>query len=182
MTPIMPEAVPPKDPCQPAAEPNARPYTWSLVGLIAGILALGLAAIPPVALGRPLTNPFEPPEAERKQAGLVRERDGGLTLRFKGLSINVGGKAAVENEAADPIEVTKDPIRWFTIAAIGCALIGLLTAAFAQLRERHTVVTLGAVGCCATAITWQYLVFGILAGAAFAAFLIVLAILSPAVG
>ena len=104
-------------------------------------------------------------------------------MRFKGLSINVGGKAAnVENvDEAEPAQMTKDPLHWFTIAAIGSALVGLLTAAVAQIRERHTVLTLGAMGCCAIAITWQYLAFGIMAGAAIAAFLVVLAILSPAV-
>lgn len=150
----------------------------SVVGLFAGVIGLGLATIPAIALERALPNPFAD---NKKEVEPPVEREGGITLRFKTLSINIGGKVPKKEQPADaPPEVTKDPIRWFTMAAIGCSLIGLVLATIGHLRERHTVLTASSMGCCAAAITWQYFAIGITIGAAAAAFLIVLAILGSA--
>ena len=146
----------------------------SIIGLIAGVVALALATIPAIALERSLPNPF----ADTKKM----EREGGVTVKFKNLSVNVGGKVPKKEQIADaPLEITKDPVRWFTMAAIGCALVGLVVATIGQLRERHTMLTVSSMGCCTAAITWQYFAIGIAVGAAAAAFLIVFAILSSAI-
>lgn len=155
----------------------------SIFGLIAGVTALGLAAIPAIAFERALPNPFA--ETKKNDRNIIPPavREGGVTLKFKDLSVNLGGKVPnIEQPAETPSPVTKDPIRWFTMAAIGCALIGLVVASIAHIRERHTVLTICSLGCCVAAITWQYFAIGIAIGAAAAAFLIVLAILARALG
>jgi hypothetical protein len=150
----------------------------SIIGLIAGVVALGLAAIPAIAFERALPNPFADTKKNERDAEPPAEREGGVTFKFKSLSVTLGGKAPKKEQPAEaPPEVTKDPIRWFTMAAIGCALIGLAVASIGHLRERHTVLTVSSMGCCAAAITWQYFAIGVAIGAAVAAFLVVLAIL-----
>lgn len=159
-----------------------RPMILSIIGLIAGVVALGLAAIPGIAYERTFQNPFvDKKENERQVEPPPAEREGGVTLTFKKLSVNFGGKVPKkERPAAAQPEITKDPIRWFTMAAIGCAFIGLGLATIGHLREHHTALTVSSMGCCAAAITWQYFVIGIVIGAAAAAFLIVLALLGSA--
>lgn len=155
--------------------------TLSFIGLVLGAIALGLAAIPSVAFDRAPPNPFAPKEDGQKLEPPV-EREGGVNLKFKNLTINVGGKLPKkEQPAGAPVAVTKDPIRWFTIAAMSLALMGLVVTAIGQLRERHTVLTISSMSFSVAAITWQYFVFGIVVGAAAGAFLIVLAILARAV-
>jgi hypothetical protein len=152
-----------------------------MIGLVAGLIALALAMVPAIAFERPLPNPFDDTKDAKRRLDPPAEREGGVTLRFKGMSINIGGKVPKKQESVErPAEITKDPIRWFTIAAIGSALIGLVGAAIGHLRERHTVLTATSMCCCAVAITWQYVAIGIVVGVAAAVFLIVLAILGNA--
>lgn len=153
----------------------------SIVGLVAGVIALGLAVIPAIAYERELPNPFADTEENERHVEPPAEREGGITFKFKNLSINVGGKVPKKEQPAEaPPQLTKDPLRWFTMAAIGCALTGLVAATIGHLRERHPVLTVSSMGCCAAAITWQYFAIGIAVGAAAAAFLIILAILGSA--
>lgn len=177
----------------PSGEPETtqRPIVLSVIGLLFGVIALGLAAIPAIAFERPLPNPFAGADDDRPPIDRPEpppEREGGVTLKYKKFSLNVGGKVPKkeeireqeEQEAAPKAQITKDPIRWFTIAAIGCALLGFAVATIGQLREQHSVLTASSMGCCAAALTWQYFAVGIALGAAAAAFLIVLAILAAA--
>lgn len=164
-------------------------FVFTILGLLLGVIALGLASIPAIALDRPAPHPFAEQEQEEKEEPVAEppaEREGGVTLRYKNFSFNLGGKAPEpeseplpepEPEAAPPPTITSDPIRWFTIAAIACALVGLVISAVGQLRERHTVITVGSMGCCAAAITWQYVAVGISIGVAAAVFLVVLAVI-----
>ena len=173
-------ATPDPESTTPSSPQNSAMFL-SVIGLIVGVIALGLAAIPAIAYERAMPNPFADAKKNERQVEQPAEREGGVTLKFKNLSVNVGGKVPKKEEpAATPLEVTKDPIRWFTMAAIACALIGLAVATIGQLRERHTVLTVSSMGCCAAAITWQYFAIGIAIGAAAAAFLIILAILGSA--
>jgi hypothetical protein len=171
------------DPRSPDESKDRRPFTLSMAGLVAGVIALGLASIPAIALERALPNPFSEPEAEKPRPEPPPEREGGITLKYKNFSVNIGGETPEKEpiaEAEPEPELTRDPIRWFTISAIGCALVGLVLASYGQIRERHTGLTVGSMSCCAAAITWQYFAIGIAVGAAAAAFLIVLAILGSA--
>lgn len=147
----------------------------SMIGLIAGMIALALAVVPAIAFERPLPNPFADKKNDDRRIDPPAEREGGITLKFKGMSMNIGGKVPKKEVPAEkPPEVTKDPIRWLTISAIGCALIGLVAATVGHLRERHTILTVTSMGCCAAAITWQYVAIGIVVGVALAVLVIVL--------
>ena len=161
--------------------PANRPIILSVIALLTGVLAIGLAVIPGIAMERPLPNPFADVKKEQPPVEPVPEREGGVTLKYKKVSINFGGKVPVKvakkEPAPAPPAITKDPIRWFTISATVCALVGLILSSIGQLREKHTVLTVSSMGCCAAAITWQYFAVGIAIGAAAAAFLLVLVIL-----
>jgi len=172
-------------PEQPSAANTSkkRPFVLSIIALVMGVIALGLASIPALALDLPLPNPFAEKEEEKPRPEPTPEREGGITLKYKKFSVNLGGKVSKEKKAVEPepeLEITKDPARWFTISAIGCALVGLVISSIGQFREKHIALTASSMGCCVAAITWQYFAIGIFVGAAAAAFLIVLAMLGSA--
>lgn len=178
------------DPPASEATKAVKPFWLSVVGLLFGIAALGLVVIPAMAFEQPLPNPFakkeEPPKVKPAEP---KDHEAGVTLKYKSFSVTLSGKkearkADNEKEAAKPevqpepkLEVTKDPMRKFSLAAFGCALIALCVAPVAHVRERHLALTLSSMGISVGALTWQYFVIGILAGAAVAAFFIVLTIL-----
>ena len=174
-------------PSSPPAVPLVpRPMRLSVIALLLGLAALGLAVIPGMAFGRPLPNPFA---EEKKPAPVVEppaEREGGVTFRFRTWSVNFFGKGAEKKPALPPVdpppELTKDPVHWFTISAVGCALLGIGLASFGHVRERHTPLTVCAMGCCAAAVTWQYFAFGIILGVAAAIALIILSVFGSAMG
>jgi hypothetical protein len=151
----------------------------SISALAIGVVAIGLASIPPVILGRALPNPFVEEKAKDKpRVEQATEREGGITLKYKNFSVNVGGRVPEKkNVGMVQPESAKDPIRWFTISAVSFALVGIVVSLIGHWREKHTVLTVGSVGCCAAAIAWQYLAVGIAIGAAAAAFIIVLALI-----
>ncbi len=140
-----------------------RRIPLGVYGLVTGILGLALAAIPSIAMERSLPNPFETPEQTQRRIHGPPRKEGGVTLRFKGLSLNFGGK-----EIKSPIppnnSFTNDPLRWFMIAATLFGLIGLALCSVAHVREKQTAITLTGMGCSIAAITWQFLIFGIVLG------------------
>lgn len=166
------------------ASPNEyakRGFSLSITGLIISVVAIGLASIPAIAFDRPLLNPFL--EFGKKADAEPVEREGGVTFKFKDLSVNFGGKQpdkAAALEAAPLPAFTRDPIRWFSVSAIASALIGLVVSVVAHVREKHTAFTVGSMGCCAAAITWQYVAIGIAVGVGAAVFLIVLSMIGSA--
>jgi hypothetical protein len=164
-----------------SSSPRNRAMLLSIVGLIAGVIALGLATIPAIAFERALPNPFADTKTNERVVEPPAEREGGVTLKFKKLSVNFGGKVPKKEQPVEaPPKVTTDPVRWFTMAAIGCALIGLVAATIGQIREHHTFLTVSSMSLCAAAITWQYFALGIAIGIAVAVFVIVLAIFGSA--
>ena len=172
-----------------AVTTTARPLTLSVTGLLLGLIALALATVPSLAFDRPLPNPFVPDTEPKELPKPVPPADpeGGLTVKFKDFSFNIGGKK--KKAAPEPIpepepqpEVTSDPVRLFTISAIGSALIGIVFSAIGQFKEHHTSLTVSAMGCCVAAMTWQYFAAGIMIGAGIAIFLIVIAALGSAMG
>lgn len=181
---IQEEAAPGQDSPNPAptddnseGSTSKRPIVLTACGLALGALALALATIPVMAFEEPMPNPFEDPDDPADLPEFKRE--GGIQFKFKDVTVNLGGKdvEVPAEEKPDELEVTSDPIRWFTIAAITTAIIGLVVSSIGQVRERHTGLTIGAMGCCAAAISWQYIAIGIAVGAAAAMFLIVMAML-----
>lgn len=168
-------APPSQSPPPAIANVAARSLSLSIAGLIFAVLAFGLAIIPPIAAGRSLLAPFDEPKAPEPLA----EREGGLTLKFKDLSVNLGGKAPKARPVNQPLAIN-DPIRWFAISAIACALIGLAIATAAQVRDRHTILTTASVAICVAAMTWQYLIAGLVIGIAVAVLLLILRSLADA--
>jgi hypothetical protein len=174
---------------QVQTEPT-RAIWLTIAGLFIAATALGLALIPAMAMERPLPNPFAAPEAElpkeKPPEPAPAERDGGVTVKFKKLSVNFGGKVAQRDEnkeempAAPELKLTRDPARWFTIGAMCCAIVGMVVGTFAQLREKHTVATCATVSLAVAALSWQYIAIGLAAGAALAVFLIVIGMLGSA--
>ncbi|MBS0201804.1 MAG: hypothetical protein JSS49_02820 [Planctomycetes bacterium] len=163
-----------------APSARSRRMVLSLIGLVAGVVSLALATIPSVAYERPLPNPFAKPEAEQQREAPPAEREGGVTLKIKGLSINFGGKIPKPDPPVEvPAKITSDPVRWFTISAIACALIGLMIATVGQLREQHPVLTTCSMTCCTAAIAWQYIAVGITVGVAVVILLIFLSVIGP---
>ena len=142
-------------------------------GLVVGVLGLGLAVIPSIAMQRPLPNPFETPEQAQRRMQGPPSKKGGITLNFKGLSMNFGGKEVEKPTTPNP-SLTNDPIRWFMIAAILCGLAGLLLCSVAHVKEKQTAITLTGIGCSIAAITWQFLVIGIILGVAVVVVLLIL--------
>ncbi len=183
------------DPPVGEAAKAEKPFWLSVVGLLFAIVALGLLVIPVIAFEQPLPNPFakkeEPPKVKPVEP---KDHEAGVTLKYKSFSVTLSGKKEAkkvdgEKDAAKPepqpeqkLELTKDPMRRFSLAGFGCALVALCVAPVAHVRERHLALTLSSMGISVGALTWQYLVIGIFAGAAVAAFFIVLAILGQGLG
>lgn len=163
---------------QPAADvpPPARRRSWrnrpmglSLCGLLMGVIALGLASIP--------THVFATGEEEEEKAKVK----GGITFDLGVGSFTVGGEKDDEALAAADARKTRAAVtvHRFTIAAIACALVSLVVASIAQVRERHRYMTMSAIGCAALAITWQYVAIGIAVGVGVAVIVIIIGVFNP---
>ena len=157
--------------------------------LFAGILGLGLATIPSIAMDRPFHNPFSAPiesnrathesvkidEPLKKSTESAESKKSGATLKIRGFSIKV--RKDPPKAELNPIEtpkvsepskfaVTNDPVRWFTIAACISGMVGIVLAAVAHYRKQHNAITVTALACSVAALVWQYVLFGIVAGVA----------------
>ena len=153
---------------------STQPYRYSMLGVLMGVLALGLAVVPSLVWDRPVSNPFaEPaPPPEPKT-----QHEGGVTLKIKSFSMTLGGKEVpIEEDKPEPT-LSSDPVKWLTVSAICVAIASILTASIAQFHEKHTSLTLSAVVLSVAALTWQYIVIGLLIGAAIAVLLFVLSAL-----
>lgn len=164
-----------------------KQHAFGLAALLAGIMALGLAVIPGIVLDRPL--PFANQERQRPLPPEPAP-EGGVTLKIKKLSITFGGgkkddaevlakddepKAAVPAPADRQRSMDRDHLlKWSTIAAVACSLIGLTLGPISWAKEKQPAVSGAAMGICCLALVWQYIIIGIVAGAAIAVFLIVL--------
>ena len=142
-------------------------------GLVLGVIGLGLALIPSIAMERTLPNPFETPEQAQRRIDGPPQKKGGVTIRIKALSINFGGKEMKNPVATNP-SLTNDPLRWFMITAILCGLGGLVLCSVAHVKEKQTAITLTGIGCSIVAITWQFIVIGIILGVAIVVVLFIL--------
>ena len=153
-------------------KPPQRTILLNAIGLILGIVGLGLAVFPSIVLERPIPNPFETPEEMRRRTDGPPLKQGGVAIKLKEFEIHFGGKE-IKNPAP-PVKppLTNDPVRWCWIAGCICALISLIVSSVAHGRERHTVMTITAMSCSVAAITWPFLVIGIVLGLAVGVFLL----------
>lgn len=188
-----------------AATENGR-YALGLSGLVLGLVALACAILPTVIVNDPEGKPIAE-QAERAEP--KKESKNGLTLRFKNIEFKIGGgkdkpndaesepdQAAPEQNLAKPSPaepaalkpaaqqpaIASVSVRWFTIAATACGLLGIAFSAFSYTVEKRQAVAVTAMGCCVAAITWQYVVAGIMMAVAFVAILILISAFASAIG
>jgi hypothetical protein len=157
-------------------------HPFGIAALVVGIMALGLAVIPGIALDRPLPFVHEelpPPEPEQ---------EGGVTLKYKKFSVTFGVRTKDEDANQDHEVEQNGPaavdqkrridrdqwLKWFTISAVSCSLIGLILGPISWAREKQPALSGTAIGICCLALVWQYIVIGIAVGVAVAVLLIVL--------
>lgn len=177
---------------------SEKKHTIGLIGLVFGLLALGLAVLPGIIFDQPPQNPFAPSATSAHAsyspapASSVPEGPPAVKLQYKSWSLGFGRKKKVADEqnvadeqkaaalpkqpdASELAAITKkERMKWFSVAMVVTALIGVGFSVFARAREPRWSLPASGVSCCCTALTWQYFVVGICAGAAAAAFLIVL--------
>ncbi|MGE0607970.1 MAG: hypothetical protein AB7O62_12820 [Pirellulales bacterium] len=165
-----------------------KKHAYGIAALVLGIIALGLAVIPGIALDRPLPfaseNPTPPPP--------VPEQAGGVTFQYKSFSVRLGGGKRDEDKAIQEEHQRRQDLaaaahqqrimdrdrflKWFTISAVSCSLVGLLLGPISWARERQPAVSGAAMGICCLAIIWQYVVIGIVIGVAIAFMLMVISL------
>lgn len=168
-----------------------KKHILGILALVMGVAALGLAVIPGIALDRPF--PAAPkPRAEPAPPPPPAEPGGGVTFRVKQFSVTLGGskkKAQADNQPAQQAPpVVDQPIpkdraipndgdrllKWFTIAAVSCSLIGLILGPISWAREKQPALSGSAMGICCLALVWHYVVMGIAVGVAVAVIVILL--------
>lgn len=184
---------------------NGR-YALGLSGLVLGLVALACAILPTVIVNDPEGKPIA---QQAEQADPKKKSKNGLTLRFKNIEFKIGGGKDKPNEAesepdqaapeknvakSSPTEpaaqkpaaqqpaIASVSIRWFTIAAIACGLLGIAFSAFSYTIEKQHAVAVTAMGCCVAAITWQYVVAGIMMAVAFVVILMLISAFASAIG
>ncbi|WP_157605867.1 hypothetical protein [Schlesneria paludicola] len=151
----------------------------SFLGLVLAVVGLGLAVIPSLATERVLPNPFESKEEAKRRIDGPPAKAGGITVRVKNFSINFFGKDVKEPAPAQPpLAFTNDPVRWLMIVGCVLALVSLVIASVAHRQERHGFMTFTAMSCSVVALTWQFLVFGIMLGVAAAILFLLIAALN----
>lgn len=146
---------------------SAKPRAiWlSATVLLAGAIALGLAAIPPIISEKPFGLwREEPPPPQPAQL------QGGLNFKLGKLEVNVGGK----RENPPPLPPPPNPTRWFFVWAVALALPAIVVGAIAWQRESQHALAGTGMFLGVLAITWQYLIVGIAIGVAAAIILILL--------
>jgi hypothetical protein len=148
----------------------SRPVWLSAVALLAGTIALGLAAIPPIVFDRPFgMAPIEQPAAQPRG-----ERQGGVNFKFGKLEVNVGGKV----QPPPPPIPAPNPVKWFLLSAIAFALPTIVVGAIAWHRERHPALAGTGMALGVLAVAWQYIIIGIAVGVAVVIILVLLSALS----
>lgn len=153
------------------SSPAKSASTWmSVLVLLAGGIALGVAAIPPLLFDQPLglapvNNPVPPPRAERQ---------GGVNFKLGNLEVNVGGKV----QAPPPVIPPPNPVKWFFVSAMAIALPTIVIGAIAWNRESHPMLVGTGMALAVLAVAWQYIIIGVAIGVAVAIILLLLSALS----
>lgn len=154
-----------------------RRHVLGIVALALGACSLGLVAIPAVVFDEPVPRPRQAPEPAKPDPPV--DDSGGITLSTKRFSIHLGRKqdpATRPVAAVVPAPPPRSPTKPYRVAAVAVALVGLVTATLAAVRERHWGMAGAAAVFCVGAVMWQYLVLGVVIGAAVAVLLLFLAL------
>lgn len=155
-----------------------------ILTLFIAVVALGLAVIPGIALDRPVQIL---PKPEPVEAPLPTETKGGMTLRYKGFSVNLGGRTKPVDEPptvteARQAEAESDKMRdnWLrncTLAAGCCSLLAAVLGPFAWVKEKQPAITAPAMVIATVALTWQFIAVGIAVGVGLAVLLIIISLI-----
>lgn len=172
--------------------PRRPRHILGLTALLLGACACGLAAIPGVAFDEP--SPWLSRRADdRNGEGHASRGDGGASTQPGGVSVStrrfrftLGRKpaAATTTQPTAPPSPAASPApnslrsKPYTIAAIVVSLAGLVCVALAAARERGRALPSFAAAFCVAAITWQYVMAGILIGMVIAVVILVLSAFS----
>jgi hypothetical protein len=156
---------------------ESRGFAWSLATLFIGVLALSAAVMFHLA--------FEQPKPQAKAPPPKPERiEGGIRLEWKGFKVRFGGKTAepseqpkAEPELAPPADALKRRQAYRMITA-AIALIGLAAGPLACWRESAYALSGPGMAFCFLALTWQYIIAGIVIGVAVLVVLFILSALS----
>ncbi len=166
-----------------------KKHKFGVLSLVFGIVALGCAIIPMVALDQPM--PFFGEDERRAEEERAKaEGEAKFSFKINDTTFSFGKKKAEEEAPAEgeqaeaePTEPDDQPMtpadkrrmaKWFTVGAIGLALVGLTFAPFAYLREDHKALAISSTGLCCAAIAWQYILIGIGIGVALAILILIL--------
>ena len=133
-----------------------------------GVVALGLAIIPTILFDVP--PPWNAPRPKAAESKV----EGETSVAWRGVKVSWGGKA-VKVEPADGIHLS--PAKGFALATAIVAILGMAVGPLASWRERQYALAVPGMSFCCIALTWQYVILGIVAGATAAAFLVVLTML-----
>jgi hypothetical protein len=169
-----------------------KKHAFGIAALAVGLIALGFAVIPGIALDRPF--PFSDEERDRPAAP-EHAQEGGVTFKFKKFSVTFGGgkkddakEAAQEDKPqqgaaaaqARQRAIDRDHLlKWFTITAVSCSLVGLVLGPVAWAKEKQPAISGPAIGICCVALVWQYIVIGIAIGVTIAVLLILISYFAP---
>ncbi len=164
------------DPRQPPAEaPRSRPFGWSLATLLMGVLALAGA----VMLHLNVDEPQPQRTAAAESDPPAEQADGGVRLRWKKINLRISSKVVVEPppKVAPPPEDRPDvgkPLRQIRMAIASVALLGLTLGPVAFWRESIYPLSGSGMVFCFLALTWQYILAGLVVGVAIAVLLLIL--------
>lgn len=170
----------------PTSAPESRAAWLSVMAIVLGVLSLGVAILTPMILG---AEPQPPSSTNVEKA--ATDVEGNVELKFRSFSLTLKrDDESTESESPPSSVLTPAPqapvpgltaARYMAIAGVCFALLGFAVTPFAWVREHQAALCCGAMLLCTAGLTWQYIAFGIAAGAGIAMLLVVLAIFAPAV-
>jgi hypothetical protein len=138
--------------------------------LLIGVAALALVIIPAIVYDEPA-----PWQKEEREARRASRADGELRVKFKGVELTWGRRAASQPDTIEspPPPPPRDPIKPYKLSAVILALTGLIVAPMSwQTRAGRPFAVTGVVLCCA-AILWHYVLAGVAAGVGIAILLLI---------
>ena len=159
-----------------------KQHALGIAALFIGAIALGLVAIPGLVLDRP-----PPPTTQTEPAAEFESK--GVTIKYKKFSITLGkgeqsddrelnaageSEPALDAEHAESLNHRDLMLKWFTVAGVSFALIGLILGPISWAREKQPALAGSAMALCCLAIVWQYVVIGIVLGVTIVVLLILL--------
>lgn len=140
---------------------------------ILGILTLCLGGLSLLrTLFTTISYDIPPPWKEEKPS--APKIEGQKQIGWKGINFKWGGKIVNENAEEKAPVFTVPRILFLVSAAL--SVLGMMLGPIAYYRERLYTFALPGMSLCFVALLWQYIILGIVFGAAAAIFLIIISI------